>query len=131
MVIQYVTSDNDPTDEPSTSAVETTDVEIVARVMGLNSWLGQAESESRNALGKGTRAGEPLVLVDGAGYVFYPVTRNSPSGPAAHDLLLSYVAQDVSVKGTLIQRGRERAIIIDSLAAYTPDIAQGSVRAEK
>ncbi|GEM_PF-803914 len=129
MVIQYVTSDKDPIDEPSNSAVETSDVEIVARVMGLNSWLGHAESESRNALGKGTRAGEPLVLVDGAGYVFYPVTRSSPSGPASHDLLLSYVAQDVSVKGTLIQRGRERAVIIDSLAAYAPDTPQEDLQA--
>lgn len=131
MVIQYVTSDKEPADEPSNSAVETSDVEIVARVMGLNSWLGHARSESRDAVGKGTRAGEPLVLVDGAGYVYYPVTRSSPSGPASHDLLLSYVAQDVSVKGTLIQRGRERAVIIDSLTAYTPDIAQQSVPAEK
>jgi hypothetical protein len=127
MVIQYVTSDKDPADEPSAAAVETSDVEIVGRIMGLNSWLGQAESESRNAVGKSTRAGEPLVLVDGAGYVFYPVTKSSPSGPASHDLLLSYVAQDVSVKGTLIQRGRERAVIIDSLAAYVPDGQQEDV----
>ncbi len=131
MVIQYVTSDKDPTDEPPTPAGETSDVEIAVRIVGLNSWLGQDGSGIRNSARKDARDGEPLVLVDGYGHVFYPVTKSTPSGPASHDLLLTYVAQDVWVKGTLIERGGERGIMIDSVAAYTPDIAQRGVTVGK
>ncbi len=63
--------------------------------------------------------------------LLYPVTKSTPSGPQSNGLLVNFAEQTVRVKGTLIERGNARAIIIDSVAAYAPVIAQGSLRTER
>ncbi len=133
IVIQYVTSANDPAAGPPTSVRETPGVEIVARVTELNSWLNRGSSgpEQRDHTAARARSGEPLVLVSDPGFVLYPVTKSTPSGPQSNGLLVNFAEQTVRVKGTLIERGNARAIIIDSVAAYAPVIAQGSLRTER
>jgi hypothetical protein len=41
-------------------------------------------------------------------------------------MLMKYCEQKVQVRGRLIERGRERAIMIDNVVAYTPGTTQGS-----
>ena len=118
IVIEYVTRANEPANVPPTPTRETSGVEIVARVVGLNSWLGQDGPGRDDSMVKLARPGEPLVLVDDSGYVLYPVTKSTPSGLAANGLLANYAEQTVRATGTLIERGGERAIMIDSVAAY-------------
>ena len=79
------------------------------------------------------RFGEPLVLVDDSGYVLYPVTKSMPSGPASHYLLADHAERKVRVKGTLIERGKARAILIDNVSAYAdaPDAAQEDIQTRK
>ncbi len=133
IVIEYVSRANDPAAGPPTTARETSGVEVIARVKEMNSWLGQGGSgpEQRDRTAARARSGEPLVLVNDSGYVLYPVTMSTPSGPAANGLLMDYAGQTVRVTGTLIERGGERAIMIDSVAAYLPGTELGSLRAER
>ena len=131
IVIQYVTRANDPAAGPPSPPQGTSRVEIVARVVGLDSWLGQGETGRGDQTVKLARFGEPLVLVNDSGYVLYPVTMRSPSGPASHDLLAKYAEKTVRVTGTLIERGGGRAIIIDGVVADAPDVAQGSLQTEE
>ena len=133
IVIEYVTRANDPAAAPPTPARETPGVEFVARVTEMNSWLGQNRSgfEQRyNTMACADR-GDPLVLVSDSGYVLYPVTKSAPSGLTANGLLVNYAEQTVRVKGTLIERGNARAIIINSVTAYAPSVVQGSLLSEK
>jgi len=107
---------------------ETANVRLVGRVADLSCWIGKGESgpahvQCAQACAK---AGEPLVLVNDSGYVYYPVTQTMPSGPAGNALLMNYCEQKVQVTGKLIERGRERAIVIDNVAAYTPMSKPGS-----
>ena len=133
IVIQYVTPVNDPAVDAPTPAEETSRVEVVARVVGLNSWMGQDGSGPGGPVAKLARFGEPLVLVDDSGYVLYPVTKSTPSGPASHYLLADHAEHKVRVKGTLIERGKARAILIDNVVAYAdaPDVAQGNLQTRK
>jgi len=133
IVIQYVTSANDPAAVQPAPTRETPGVEILARVTELNSWLGRGRSglEQRGNTMACAGRGDPLVLVSDSGYVLYPATKSTPSGLAANGLLMHHAEQTVRVKGTLIERGTGRAIIIDSVAAYAPDMTQGRVQAER
>lgn len=133
IAIQYVTSANDPAAGPPTAGRETPGVEIFARVTELNSWLncGSSGPEQRDHTAMRARRGEPLVLVSDPGFVLYPVTKSTPSGPQSNGLLVNFAEQTVRVKGTLIERGKARAIIIDSVVAYMPVIAQGNLQTEK
>ena len=126
IVIQYVTSDNGPAVDPPPPTEETSRVEVVARVVGLNSWMGRDGSGSGDSVVRVARFVEPLVLVDDSGYVLYPVTKSTPSGPASHYLLADHAERKVRVKGTLIERGKARAILIDNVSAYEPNLAQGN-----
>jgi len=126
IVIQYVTSEHDPAVDAPIPAEEPSRVEVVARVVGLNSWMGQDGSGPGDSAVKLARFGEPLVLVDDSGYVLYPVTKSTPSGPASHYLLADYAEHKVRVKGTLIERGKARAILVDNVSAYEPNLAQGN-----
>jgi len=130
IVIQYVTPVKDPAVDAPTPAEETSRVEVVARVVGLNSWMGQDGSGPGDSVVRLARFGEPLVLVDDSGYVLYPVTKSTPSGPASHYLLADHAEHKVRVKGTLIERGKARAILIDNVVAYAnaPDVAQGNLQ---
>ncbi len=133
IVIEYVTRANDPGAAPPIPARETPGVEVIARVTEMNSWLRQGRSgfEQRgNTMARAGR-GEPLVLVSDSGYVLYPVTKSTPSGLAANGLLMNFAEQTVRVRGTLIERGKERAIMIDSVAAYTPGTEMESLRADR
>ncbi len=128
IVVEYVTRANDQASGPPTPGRETPGVEIVARVAEVNSWLGQGRSglEQRGNTMACVSRGDPLVLVNDSGYVLYPVTKSTPSGLSANGLLMDYAEQMVRVTGTLIERGRQRAIIIDSVAAYTPEAEQAN-----
>ena len=124
---------NDPGAAPPTPARETSGAVIAARVTEMNSWLRQGRSgfEQRgNTMARAGR-GEPLVLVSDSGYVLYPVTKSTQSGLAANGLLMNFAEQTVRVRGTLIERGKERAIMIDSVAAYTPGTEMESLRADR
>jgi len=131
IAIDYVTRANSPATGPTTPGRKTPGVELVARVTEMNSWLGQNGTGRRDYTVKCARRGEPLVLVNDSGYVIYPVTMSMPSGPPANGLLVNYAEQTVRVKGTLIERGGELAIMIDSVAAYSPVVAQRNPQTEE
>ena len=88
----------------------------------LADWLGRTEQRDNDP--DKTRAcvaaGDPIVIVDKAGFIYYPVTTTVPSGPAGNPLLVQHCEQEVEVTGTLMTRGREHAVIIDKVAAYSP-----------
>jgi hypothetical protein len=86
--------------------------------------MGQGGSGPGGSGVKLARVGEPLVLVDGSGHVLYPVAERTYSGPASHSLLADHAGQKVRVKGKLIERGRARAILIDNVSAYEPNLAR-------
>ena len=62
------------------------------------------------------------MLVDDAGQLYYPATLKMPTGPSGNALLMNYCEQKVQVTGTVVERGAERAIMIDNVAAYTPAV---------
>jgi hypothetical protein len=94
----------------------------VARVTDLSCWVGKGDAGAAHAecAQACAKAGDPLVLVSDSGYVYYPVTQTMPSGPADNAMLMNYCEQKVQVTGKLIQRGRERAVVIDKVVAYAP-----------
>jgi hypothetical protein len=112
---------------------ETANVQIVARVADLSCWVGKGESGAAHVqcAQACAKAGEPLVLVSDSGYIYYPVGKTMPAGPADVATLMQYCEQKVTVTGKLIERGRERAIMIDNVVAYAPGPVPGSVRSGK
>ena len=128
IVIDSVVRASEPERPVSFASRETANVQLVARVADLSCWVGKGEHgaahvECAQACAK---AGEPLVLVSDSGYIYYPVTQTMPSGPADNAMLMNYCEQKVMVTGKLIQRGRERAVVIDKVAAYAPMPKPGS-----
>ena len=107
---------------------ETANVSLVARVTDLSCWIGKGEAGAAHVqcAQACAKAGEPLVLVSDSGYIYYPVTQTMPSGPAGNALLMNYCEQKVQATGKLIERGRERAIVIDKVVAYAPMPKPGS-----
>jgi hypothetical protein len=107
---------------------ETANVRLVARVTDLSCWIGKGEAGAAHAqcAQACAKAGEPLVLVSDSGYIYYAVTQTMPSGPADNAMLMNYCEQKVQATGKLIMRGRERAIVIDNVAAYAPMSKPGS-----
>ncbi len=112
---------------------ETTGVRLVARVADLSCWVGKGESGAAHVqcAQACAKAGEPLVLVSDSGYIYYPVSKTMPQGPADVATLMKYCEQKVQVTGRLIERGRERAIVIDNVTAYAPVTEQGSLRSDR
>lgn len=53
--------------------------------------------------------------------MYYPVDRDTMTDPPDFTKLVKYLEQDVVVSGTVITRGRTRAVVIDSVAEYTPN----------
>jgi hypothetical protein len=52
--------------------------------------------------------------------VYLPVDRDTLTDPPDFTKLVKYLERNVVVSGTVINRGRERAIVIDKVAAYVP-----------
>ena len=128
IVIETVAKAPEPEKAVSFAERETANVQLVARVADLSCWVGKGEAGPAHTkcAQACAKAGEPLVLVSDSGYVYYPVTQTMPSGPADNAMLMNYCEQKVQVTGKLIQRGRERAIVIDKVAAYAPKSKPGS-----
>ena len=122
IVIDTVAKAPEPEKAMSFASRETANVRLVARVADLSCWIGKGESGAAHVqcAQACAKAGEPLVLVSDSGYIYYPVTQTMPSGPADNAMLMNYCEQKVQVAGKLIKRGRERAIVIGNVAAYTP-----------
>jgi hypothetical protein len=107
---------------PSFPSRETAKVRVVALVRDLSLWLVDCESCSVDRARLEARAedGEPLVLVTDSGRMYYPVVRATATSPADFTTFIKHFEQTVVATGTVITRGRARAIAIDSLSAYTP-----------
>jgi hypothetical protein len=128
IIIDTVAKAPEPEKAVSFASRETANVRLVARVTDLNCWIGTGEHGAAHAecAQACAKAGEPLVLVSDSGYIYYPVTQTTPSGPADNAMLMNYCEQKVQVTGKVIERGRERAIVIDKVAAYAPMPKPGS-----
>jgi hypothetical protein len=128
IIIDTVAKAPEPEKAVSFASRETANVRLVARVTDLSCWIGKGEHGAAHAecAQACAKAGEPLVLVNDSGYIYYPVTQTMPSGPADNAMLMKYCEQKVQVTGKVIKRGRERAIVIDKVAAYAPTPKPGS-----
>ena len=106
---------------------------VIGRVTALSCWLGQADTGAAHA--KCARAhadaGEPLILVSDSGYMYYPVVRDTMTDTPDFTKLFRYVEQKVVVSGTVINRGKARGVVINSVAAYTPDRSYDTLRPER
>lgn len=104
-------------------AREVPDAKVIGRVTALSCWLGGLDTGATHAkcARAHAEAGEPLVLVSDSGYMYYPVVRDTTTEPPDFTRLIRYVEQKVIVSGTAITRGRARAVVIDSVVAFTPD----------
>ncbi|HTW91154.1 MAG TPA: hypothetical protein VMH22_05540 [bacterium] len=133
IVIDTVATAPEPEKPVSFAGRETANVQLVARVSDLSCWIGKGEHGTNHAecAQACAQAGEPLVLVNDSGYIYYPVTQTMPSGPADNARLMNYCEQEVQVTGKIIQRGRERAVVIDKVAAYAPMPKPGSTGSGK
>ena len=106
---------------------------VLGRVTALSCWLGRLDTGAAHAQCAlaHAEAGEPLILVSDSGYMYYPVVRDTTTDPPDFTKLIKYCEQKVVVSGTVVTRGKARAIIIDNVAAYTPVTEQGNLRSEK
>jgi hypothetical protein len=122
IVIETVAKTEGPDKPASFTSSETANVRLVARVTDLSCWVGRGERGAAHAACAQAcaQAGEPLVLVSDSGYIYYPVTGTTPSGTVDNAILMNYCEKKVQVTGKVIERGRERAIVIDKVAAYVP-----------
>jgi hypothetical protein len=104
-------------------AREVADSKVRGRITALSCWLGLPDTGSSYLECARARAaaGEPLILVTESGYVYLPVDRDTLTDPPDFTKLIKYLERNVVVSGTVIERGRERAIVIDSVAEYTPN----------
>jgi hypothetical protein len=103
-------------------AREVANSKVLGRVAALSCWLSRADTGTSyvECARAHAEAGEPLILVTDSGYVYYPVNRDTLTDPPDFTKLVKYLEQDVVAYGTVITRGRTRAVVIDSLAKYTP-----------
>jgi hypothetical protein len=127
IVIETVARTPETEKVKSFASRETANVRLMARVADLSCWIGRGEHGAAHAecAQACAKAGEPLVLVSDSGYIYYPVTQTMPSGPADNAMLMNYCEQKVQVTGKVVERGRERAIVIDKVAAYMPTSTPG------
>ncbi|GEM_PF-2372406 len=95
---------------------------VFGRVTALGCWLGRLDTGAARVRCTEMHAavGEPLIVVDDSGDIYYPVVRDTATDPPDFTKLMKYLEQDVVVSGTVITRGRERAIAINNVAGYTP-----------
>jgi hypothetical protein len=133
IVIDSVAKAPEPEKVVAFTGRETANVRLVARVTDLSCWIGKGEHGAAHAecAQACAQAGEPLILVNDSGYIYYPVTQTMPSGPADNAMLMKYCEQKVAVTGKVIERGRERAIVIDKVATYVMTPKPGSSQPEK
>jgi hypothetical protein len=103
-------------------AREVADTSVFGRITALSCWLGQLDTgaDYMECSRAHAETGEPLVVVSDSGYMYYPVDRDTATDPPGFTRLAKYIEQDVVAFGTVIARGRERAMVIDSVAAHTP-----------
>ena len=117
------------TDVPRPAA-ETTTVELIGWVTDLSCWVVRGETGA--AFTTGTRDcaedGEPLVLVDDAGHMYYPVVHVTKTEPPDFTTLIKHIGHKVRVRGKVLTRGTERAIMIDRVEAYAPDRSMETLR---
>ncbi len=130
IVIEQVAKASGTEPVVSFPARETANIQLVARVTDLSCWLGKGESGAAHVkcAQACAEAGEPLVLLSDAGYIYYPVVQTVITGPVDMNPLMKYCEQKVRVTGKVIKRGTERAIVIDNVAAYTPGTAREALR---
>lgn len=117
IVISNIKRTAEPAVRPEFKSEEIPNSEITGQVVDLNRWLGQGlRGEAHCACPEAcANMNRPLVLlIDG--YIYYPVVKRMPAGPESNMLLLEYAGQPVTVKGTIIQRGAQRAIVIESVS---------------
>ena len=133
VVIETVTKAPGPEKTASFPSRESANVRLVARVSDLSCWVGKGESGAAHVqcAQACAGAGEPLVLVGDNAYIYYPVTQTVPAGPADIATLMQYCEKNVQVTGKLIERGRERAIVIDNVAEYAPGAKPASSSSRK
>jgi hypothetical protein len=112
---------------------ETAGFRLVARVADLSSWLSNCDSCAADGRRAQARAedGDPLVLVTDSGCIYYPVVRDTTTNPPDFTTLIRHFEQMVVATGTVITRGRARAIVIHDVAAYEPRTEQETLRPEK
>jgi hypothetical protein len=113
-------------------AREVADSKVLGRVTALSCWLGRADTGTSyiECTRAHAEAGEPLILVTDSGYMYYPVNRDTMTDPPDFTKLVKYCEQKVVVSGTVITRGKARAVVIDSVAAFTPDESSETLRPE-
>jgi hypothetical protein len=119
IVLSDIKNAAEPAVAPTFADKENPDTVLTAQVADLNCWLGQGAKGAghRDCAIACAKLGQPLVLLTDDGYIYYPVVKTMPSGPAGNDMLMAFAEQRVNVKGTMIQRGNARAFIIESVAA--------------
>ncbi len=88
-------------------------------VVDANGWLDKGFIGVKHEQSAVTAAdlGAPLVILTDRGSVVYPVTLTSPSGPMMDNArLIPFAEQRVTVTGKVIRRGKERGIVIETVA---------------
>jgi len=132
VVIDHVTRAAQPGQAKAFPAREIAHAKVLGRVTALSCWLGRIDTGAAHAGCARTHAeaGEPLILVTDSGYVYYPVVRDTMTDPPDFTKLIRHIEQKVVVSGTTIARGKARAVVIDSVAAYVPDKSSEAIRPE-
>jgi hypothetical protein len=97
----------------------TESAQITGTVVGTNCWLarGLAGDQYRDSAIACARTGTPLSILTDAGELIYPITVGN-SGNYQPDMqsVMNYAERRVQVTGKVIKRGKERAIIIGTIA---------------
>lgn len=106
---------------PEAETAATTEGAVVTgTVVGTNCWLarGLEGDKYRDTAIACARNGTPLVILTDAGELVYTISvANSGNYQPDMQTLMSYAEQRIAATGTLIRRGKERAIVIDKVAS--------------
>lgn len=93
---------------------------VTGTIVGTNCWLarGAEGNKYRDSAIACARTGTPLSILTDRGELIYPVTLGN-SGNYLPDMqtVMKYAEQRVKVTGTVMRRGQERAIVIDSITS--------------
>ncbi len=113
-------------------AREIANARVRGRVTALSCWLGGLDTGAAHVECARTHAeaGEPLIVISDSGYMYYPVVRDTTTESPDFTKLFRYVEQKVVVSGTVVNRGKARAVVIDSVAAFRPDESSETLRRE-
>ena len=105
---------------------------VHGRITALSCWLGGLDTGAAHVecARAQAEAGEPLIVISDSGYMYYPVVRDTMNDPPDFTKMIKYVDQHVVVTGTVINRGKARAVVIDSVVAFKPDRSGETIRPE-